>query len=106
MTPRDLSQRAWTALSESTPGRRLLPFAAVAALADVVTLVSAPVDGPTFALGAAVQALAGLIVLAAPWSRVPSWVGTVPALVYLVGVGLVRDAAGGSVAGLGSLVLL
>ncbi len=106
MTPRDLSQRAWTALSDSTPGRRLLPFAAVAILGAVVTVVATDVRPRSFIIGVVLAVIAGVMVLALPWRRLPSLAGVLPALVFLAGVAFLRDAAGGPFAGLGALVLL
>jgi diguanylate cyclase (GGDEF)-like protein len=106
MKPRDLPQRAWKALSEYETARRLLPFAAVALLGAAVTLIAAPVDATPFAIAVALEVVAGLTVLFLPWQRLPSWVGAVPALIFLAGVAFMRDAAGGPFAGLGALVLL
>lgn len=106
MTPREFSQRAWTALSASDAGRRLLPFVAVGTLGAVVTVVSTDVRASRFVIGVVLGVLAGLMVFALPWRRLPTWSGTLPALLFLAGVAFVRDSAGGPFAGLGALVLL
>jgi diguanylate cyclase (GGDEF)-like protein len=86
--------------------RRLVPFVAVAAIGGLVTLASTDVDGGQFVIAAVLQLLAGVAVLALPWGRLPSWAGVVPALLFLAGVGFLREAAGGPIAGVGALVLL
>jgi diguanylate cyclase (GGDEF)-like protein len=106
MTPRELPQPAWMAAGASGTARRLLPFIAVAAVGGLVTLAAVDVDPTRFALAAALQVAAGVMVLALPWRRLPSWAGAIPALVFLAGVAFLRDSAGGLLGGVGALVLL
>jgi diguanylate cyclase (GGDEF)-like protein len=106
MTPRELPQAAWTAANESSNARRLGPFAAVALVGVLVTVASIPTDLTGLAVAVGLQMLAGVMVLALPWQRLPSWAGVLPAFAYLAGVGVLRDAAGGPVSGIGALVLL
>ena len=94
------------AASASGTARRLLPFVAVAVLGVAVTVVSTDVDARGFATAAALQLLAAAMVVGLPWGRLPSWTAAVPALVFLAGVGFLRESAGGPFGGLGAVGLL
>ncbi len=106
MSPRAIPQAAWNAASESPSARRLAPFAAVAlvGLAAAIGTGDLETSGLWIALGLGIAAAAMILLL--PWRDLPRWAGAVPALVFLVAVGFLRDAAGGPVAGLAALVLL
>src|SRR4051794_35663133 len=104
--PRELPRAAWTAANDTGSARRVAPFVAVALLGAVVTAASRHVDSRGFALAVGLQVFAGLMVVWVPWRRLPTWAGVIPALVFLAGVALLRDAAGGAFGGLGALALL
>lgn len=106
MTPREIPQAAWTAASASRRARRLAPFAlaAAAGLAAADGASDLETTEAWIAIGLAVSA--GAMILLAPWRRLPRWTRIAPALVFLVAVGFLRDAAGGPVAGTAALVLL
>ena len=106
MSPGEISQAAWTAAAESPGVRRLAPFAAVGLVGLVAAAATGDVDTAEFWVAVGLAVLAAAIVLLAPWRRLPRVAGVVPALVFLVAVGFLRDAAGGPVAGLAALVLL
>jgi diguanylate cyclase (GGDEF)-like protein len=87
--------------------RRLWPFATVAWFG--VLLLPMPghhVDTAWYVAGTALTAAVTLSVIWAPWHRAPVASRLLPALAYLVAVGSLRHAAGGSASGVGSLVLL
>jgi diguanylate cyclase (GGDEF)-like protein len=86
--------------------RRLAPFVAVAMTGFAVVATALDVDLAGFAAALALSALAAAMVLLLPWRRLPSWTGALPALAYLAAVAVLRDAAGGAVAGTSPLVLL
>jgi diguanylate cyclase (GGDEF)-like protein len=94
----------------SRPGARvaaLAPFIA-GALAPyaVMPLPGAGWDVPLLLAGAGLTVLAALMVVAFPWQRGPGWAAVVPALVYLLAVGLTREAGGGNESGVGPMVML
>jgi hypothetical protein len=86
--------------------RSLPPFGIVALLGLV--LVAVPSDATRwgeFAASAGLTLLAGALALV-PGGRVPAFLRTAPALVYVIAVALLRDALGGVAGGVGMLVLL
>jgi diguanylate cyclase (GGDEF)-like protein len=99
-------QPAFRAAYESSAVRRLAPFVGVALVGTAVAVAALGVEasGLWVALGLGLSAL--VMILVTPWRRLPSWAGAIPALVFLAGVGFLRDAAGGPVAGVSPLVLL
>jgi diguanylate cyclase (GGDEF)-like protein len=94
------------AASESGIARRLAPFVAVALVGVFVTVASVHVEAAQLGIAVGLQALAAAMVIWLPWARLPAPAGAVPALVFLAGVGFLRDAAGGAFGGLGALALL
>ena len=87
--------------------RQLWPFAAMAVFGLALVGVPGAALGLTEFLAAAALATAvGCVALLVPWHRLPADATLVPATVYLVSVGLLRDAAGGAVAGVGALALI
>ncbi|HEY2637004.1 MAG TPA: GGDEF domain-containing protein, partial [Solirubrobacteraceae bacterium] len=86
--------------------RSLFAFGVVALLGLVV--VAVPSDSTRwgeFAVAASLTLLVGALALVSD-DRVPAFLHTVPALVYVLSVALLRDALGGFTAGVGILVLL
>ena len=106
MSPRALPQAAWSAASESPGARRLAPFAAVALVGFGAAAATTDLSMPGLWIALGFGLAAALMVLLLPWSRLPRWAGAVPALVFLVAVGFLRDGTEGPVAGLSALVLL
>src|SRR3954469_19168590 len=86
--------------------RRLVPFIAVGVFAAAVVVASRPVEGLGLAIAIALGAVAAALVVAVPWSRLPSAAGAIPALAFIAAVAVFRDAAGGPVTGVGPLLLL
>jgi diguanylate cyclase (GGDEF)-like protein len=87
--------------------RRLWPFATVAWFGVLLLpMPGHPIDAGWYAAGTALTAAVTLSVIWAPWHRAPVTSRLLPALAYLVAVGCLRHAAGGSASGVGSLVLL
>src|SRR4051794_3972990 len=86
--------------------RQLRPFVAAAALAFL--LVATTADPEVSRLGAAL--LLSVIVVATaiwlPFPRLPAAVRVGPALLFLLSASLLRDSAGGTPSGVGSLALL
>jgi len=82
------------------------PFGGLALLA--FALVPLPPEASATEVLAA-QGLTAVIFAAVvfmPWSRVPRWLEVVPLLLYVVVVGLLRDAEGGASSGVSPLVLI
>lgn len=91
----------------STNARRVIPFAAAAMLA--LALVHPSASGVAHGedlLAAGLALFATVAAFGLPWRRLGRWLPTVPALMYLLVVALLRDAAGGSASGLSPLVVL
>jgi len=85
---------------------RVAPFGGLALLA--FALVPLPPEASATEVLAA-QGLTAVIFAAVvfmPWSRVPRWLEVVPLLLYVVVVGLLRDAEGGASSGVSPLVLI
>ena len=106
MSPRALPQAVWSAASESPGARRLAPFVAVALVGFGAAAATTDLSMAGLWIALALGLAAALMVLLLPWSRLPRWAGAVPALVFLVAVGFLRDGTEGPVAGLSALVLL
>jgi diguanylate cyclase (GGDEF)-like protein len=91
----------------SSPARRLWPFAALAVLGLLLAwLPGQPVRHGFWLAAAALTLVLAVSALRVPWARLPPTTHLIPALVYLVVVGLLRHAVGGANGGMGSLVLL
>ncbi|MEA2451054.1 MAG: hypothetical protein QOG63_2986 [Thermoleophilaceae bacterium] len=86
--------------------RRLAPFFAVAVTSLLVVAISRHVPVGDAVVAAAIGLSAAALVLWVPWDRLPTLAGAVPALVFIVAVAFLRDAAGGPIAGMGPLFLL
>jgi diguanylate cyclase (GGDEF)-like protein len=80
------------------------PFAAAAALAWVAVIVGSSIDWPEYLLAAALLGLTGVLQLTALLGSRRS--RTLPALVFLAAVGLLRNSAGGSSSGLAIVALI
>lgn len=95
------------ALTPALGTRQALPFVTCALLGFVV-LALPPHELDPAPLVAAVLLLAGLVAAAVllPWATWPAWTWAVPPLAYFVVLGLMREAAGGTRAGLAPLVAL
>ena len=106
MTGRESPDSARTAVGAETRARRLLPFAAATMLCVVAVAASRPVDEVELAIAVAVGFMAAPLVIFVPWQRLPSVLGVLPALVFIVAVAILREATGGPVAGVGPLALL
>src|SRR4051812_26592052 len=106
MTGKESPEAARTAAQDVSPARRLLPFVAVGIVGVLAVTASRPIDGRELAIAIAVGLVAIAMVVWLPWARLPSVAGAVPALLFIASVAILRDAAGGPVAGVGPLVLL
>jgi diguanylate cyclase (GGDEF)-like protein len=86
--------------------RRLAPFAAAAILGFALVGLTARPDPGRFAAAAAT--CAGVVALTAlvPWARLPRDFRMLPPLLFLLSAWLLRDAGGGTAAGVGALALL
>src|SRR3954471_18168713 len=101
-----------TGSMEQPPGRipclhrRLAPFGGAAALAFLLVIPEAELRWSEFsaAVAVTVAVLAGGVLL--PWRRWPRNARLAPALLFLVAVVLLRDAAGAATAGVTMLVML
>jgi diguanylate cyclase (GGDEF)-like protein len=92
--------------SERRLVREIAPFAATALLGFAVVPIQNRVDWTGYALAAALTVAILCLSVFAPWPRLPRALGIGPPLLFLVAVALLRDAGGGSVAGVGALALL
>lgn len=93
--------------------RRAAPFIAAAAIAFVVLVIAQPPEYVStteeFAFAGAavlVGVVTGAAVWFVRWERMPRWTAVFPPLAYLLVVALLREAAGGSVSGYGTVALL
>jgi diguanylate cyclase (GGDEF)-like protein len=86
--------------------RQLAPFGAAAVLGFAVVLIQNRVDWAGYALAGVVTALSGWLIVAGPSLGLSRRLRIVPALLFLAAVALLRDAGGGTVAGVGALALL
>ena len=86
--------------------RNLAPFAAAALAPYALPLPGAAwATAPLLVSIALTLLVAGAMVLG-PWDRWPDWAALGPALAYLLAVGVMREAGGGNVSGVGPMVLL
>ena len=105
-TGKDSPTAARLAAHEVPAVRRLVPFAVVAILSFVVIVISREVELVSTAPSVALCLVAVALVVWAPWRKLPRHAPAVPALMVILAVALLRDAAGGPVAGMGPLFLL
>jgi diguanylate cyclase (GGDEF)-like protein len=90
-----------------TGAGRVAPFAAACALAWAAVLVGSSIVWWQYWVSVVVALLAGLLAVLAARSRRHGWLGVVPsALLLLVAVGVVRNAAGGIASGASALAIL
>jgi hypothetical protein len=103
----DTTAMASLASDLGAPWRRLAPFA-VAALLPFLLLALPPShwDGGLVLASAAVTAWVGAAVVLVPWSRLPSFAQVLPGAGYLLALALLREAGGGTCAGVAPVVLL
>ncbi len=104
-SPRLAADGAWTGNFEKAV-RDLGPFAATALLGWIVALLGNAIDWHFYALSVVMLVLAWVVGTAA---ALKGWVGggtVVASIVFLAGVGLLRQAAGGSLSGVGGVSLL
>jgi diguanylate cyclase (GGDEF)-like protein/PAS domain S-box-containing protein len=77
--------------------RRTTPFVLGAILPFLLLpFADTSVTDPRVLAAAALTAILIVLVLRAPWSRLPTWTEAVPLVAYFVVVGLLRDASEGS----------
>ena len=86
--------------------RRLAPFAGATLLGLGLGLIGSRVDLLELGVSVVMTVVLFSVAVMAPWRQVPSWTRVLPAFVYLVAIGILRDAAGGAGSGLSSLMLL
>jgi PAS domain S-box-containing protein len=84
--------------------RRAAPFAGVFLLAFATLPLTGEVNAEEV-IAAALTALVGVSILVVPWPRLPHWTITVPPLLGLVIVALLRHGEGGASSAFGMLVL-
>jgi diguanylate cyclase (GGDEF)-like protein len=86
---------------------RVAPFAGACVLAWAAVLVGSSIVWWQYGLSVVVALLAGLLALVTSRSRRYGWLGVVPsALLLLIAVALVRNAAGGIASGASALAIL
>ncbi|MEA2310075.1 MAG: hypothetical protein QOE28_43 [Solirubrobacteraceae bacterium] len=95
-----------SALSRAQIGARLGPFAGAGLLAYALVPIGTEVEWGMYglSLGLSIAVILGAIAL--PWEDLPRTARAALPLVYLVAVGLLRDAAGGTAGGVGICVML
>src|SRR3954470_10545457 len=103
---REMPVEARTAEHAQTRARRLVPFVAAGIVGVVAIVAARPVDEAELAVAIAVGLGSAALVVAVPWQRLPSLASAIPALGFIAAVAVLRDAAGGPIAGVGPLVLL
>ena len=86
--------------------RDIAPFGATTALGFALVPIANRVDWTGYALAAALSVAALCAAALAPWPRLPRATRSVPWLLFLASLALLRDASGGAVAGVGALALL
>ncbi len=85
----------------------LAPFAAAAALAWVTVIIGSSIDWATYTLAAALVLVSGALAAARVTGRwTTRFGGTLPALVFLAAVALLRSSAGGIASGAGVISLI
>lgn len=102
-----MSRAAPGRLSRQNYVRQILPFLVMAAVAFPLVLLPPPGWRGSWVLAAGVVYIAVVIaVLMLPWDRLPAGARAVPALAYMVVVGLLRHAEGGVASGFTPLLFL
>jgi diguanylate cyclase (GGDEF)-like protein len=86
--------------------RDIAPFGAAALLGFAIVPIGTRVDWAAYALAAALTVAIVCAAVFAPWRKLPQAIRVLPSLLFLVAVALLRDAAGGTVAGVGALALV
>lgn len=86
--------------------RELAPFGAATLLGFVLVGTAGDVDWRGFAIAAAMTVAIGVVSVLAPWRRWPRTLRVVPWLLFLLAVAILRDSAGGTIAGVGALSLV
>jgi diguanylate cyclase (GGDEF)-like protein len=86
--------------------REFAPFAATALLGFVLVPIANRVDWTGYACAAALAVAIVCAAVTVPWQKLPPVVSVAPALLSLIAVALLRDASGGTAAGVGTLALL
>jgi diguanylate cyclase (GGDEF)-like protein len=86
--------------------REIAPFSAATGLGFAVVPIGNRVDWVEYALAATLMAAIVCVAVLAPWGRLPHGIRVLPSLLFLVAVGVLRDASGGVVTGIGALALV
>ncbi|MEA2278879.1 MAG: hypothetical protein QOC78_3839 [Solirubrobacteraceae bacterium] len=86
--------------------REIAPFGAATALGFALVPIDDHVDWTGYALAAALMAAVACVSVMAPWRRLPRALRVVPSLLFLLALGLLRDASGDAVSGVGALALV
>jgi hypothetical protein len=86
--------------------REFAPFAATALLGFALVPISNRVDWTGYACAAALAIVIVGAAVTVPWRKLPRVVSVAPPLLSLIAVALLRDASGGTAAGVGTLALL
>jgi diguanylate cyclase (GGDEF)-like protein len=86
--------------------REFAPFAATALLGFALVPIGNRVDWTGYALAAAMAVAIVCAAVTLPWRRLPRLLSLAPSLLSLIAVALLRDACGGTAAGVGTLALL
>jgi diguanylate cyclase (GGDEF)-like protein len=86
--------------------REIAPFGATALLGFGLVPIANRVDWTIYALAAALTVAVACVPVLAPALTLPRSMRIVPSLLFLLAVALLRDAGGGSGAGVGALALL
>lgn len=94
------------AASHHELARRAVPFAAAALVAFALVPVGTPVQWPEYLAATVLTVLAIAAVIVVPWERLPSASSVLLVLVFVVAAALLRDAAGGTPAGVSVMALL
>ncbi|MDA0173840.1 GGDEF domain-containing protein [Solirubrobacter taibaiensis] len=86
--------------------RRCAPFVAAAASAFALVPVGTDVRWDGYGLALLLTALVVGSAIVVPWERLPGSTRVLPVLLFLVAAACLRDAAGGTTAGIGIITLL
>jgi hypothetical protein len=86
--------------------REIAPFGAATVLGFALVPTFNPVDWAGFTFAVALMLALACVAVMAPWGRLPRALRLVPSLLFLVAVGVLREASGGAVSGVGALALV
>lgn len=86
--------------------RELAPFAAATLLGFVLVATAGGIDWMRFTIAAGLTIAIGVLSVLLPWRRLPRALRVVPWLLFLLAVAILRDSAGGTIAGVGALSLV